>query len=95
MNVAILTVAVVLLVVSVVWHVVEEYRGRTIAARRRVVVCLVDDQAITGILWRRHRRLLVVRSAELVQPGREAVGMDGDVVIERDRINWVQIVGAG
>ncbi|GAA1961931.1 hypothetical protein [Amycolatopsis minnesotensis] len=95
MELAIITAALVALVVAVVWHVAEEYRARTIAARRRVVVCLVDDQAITGILWRRHRRLVVVRSAELVQPGREAVGMDGDVVIERDRINWVQIVGAG
>ncbi|OXM69637.1 hypothetical protein [Amycolatopsis vastitatis] len=95
MALPIFTAAVVLLVMSLLWHAVEEYRGRAVAARRRVVVSLVDDQAITGILWRRHRRLVVMRSASLVQPGREAVAMDGDVVIERDRINWVQIVGAG
>ncbi len=95
MELAIFTLAVILLTVSLLWHAVEEIRGRKLATRRRVVVSLVDDQAITGILWRRHRRLLVVRSASLVQPGREAVAMDGDVVIERDRINWVQIVGSG
>lgn len=95
MELAILaTVSFVLLALAVIWHVAEEYRGRHIAARRRVVVNLVDDQAITGILWRRHRKLVVVRNAQLVQPGREAVSMDGDVLIERDRINWVQIVGA-
>ncbi|WP_218951964.1 hypothetical protein [Amycolatopsis anabasis] len=94
MELAIITVALVLLACSVIWHVTEEYRGRVIATRRRVVVSLVDDQAITGVLWRRHRRLVVLRSAQLVQPGREPVRMDGDVVIERDRINWVQIVGS-
>ncbi|WP_103344071.1 hypothetical protein [Amycolatopsis sp. CA-126428] len=95
MELAIFTLAVILLTVSLLWHAVEEIRGRRLAARRRVVVSLVDDQAVTGILWRRHRRLLVLRSASLAQPGREAVAMDGDVVIERDRINWVQIVGSG
>ncbi|MFD6070622.1 hypothetical protein [Amycolatopsis lurida] len=69
-------------------------RGRTLAVRKRVVVNLIDDQALTGVLWRRHRDLLVLRSVQLMQPGREPIRMDGDVVIERDRINWVQIVGS-
>ncbi|MBE8524832.1 hypothetical protein ILP97_46395 [Amycolatopsis sp. H6(2020)] len=80
------------LLVAMLWRLTQEYRSWTLTSRRRVVVCLVDDQAITGILWRRHRRQLVVWSASLVQPGREAVAMDGDIVIERDRINWVQIL---
>ena len=87
--------AALLLVAVVSWHIANDVCDRTLAVRRRVVVSLVDDQAVTGILWRRHRRLVVLRSAQLVQPGREPVGMDGDVVIERDRINWIQIVGAG
>lgn len=93
MQLAILAAVVLLLVLAATWYGAEEFRDRRIAPRRRVVVNLVDDQAVTGILWRRHRRLVVLRSAELVQPGREPVGMDGDVVIERDRIHWVQIVG--
>ena len=94
MELAVIIAALALLIASVLWHTAEEYRGRTLTVRRRVVVSLVDDQALTGILWRRHRRLMVLRSAELVAPGREPVRMDGDVVIERDRINWVQITGA-
>lgn len=94
MEFAIIAAAFLLLALAVIWHVAEEVRDRRIAPRRRVVVNLVDDQAITGVLWRRHRRLVVLRSAELVQPGREPVRMDGDVVIERSRIDWVQIVGS-
>lgn len=91
-QVAVLLVAVLVLAAAVVWHVVEDYRGRHIAVHRRVVVQLTDDRAVTGILWRRARHLVVMRGAELVEPGREAVPMDGEVVLERDRIAWVQIV---
>jgi hypothetical protein len=64
------------LLAAMLWRLIQEYRRRTLTSRRRVVVCLVDDQAITGILWRRHRRKLVAWSASLVQPGREAVAME-------------------
>lgn len=87
-------VVAVLSIVAVSLATGESLSVRRVAVRRRVVVSLVDDQAITGILWRRHRRFVVLRSAELVAPGREPVRMNGDVVIERDRINWVQITGA-
>jgi hypothetical protein len=93
MEIAIITAALAFVALAATWWVAEDLRDRRLAVRRRVVVNLVDDQAVAGVLWRRHRRLVVLRSAELVQPGREPVRMDGDVVIERDRINWVQIVG--
>ncbi len=92
--VVVLSVIVAVLATVVIWYGVEEIRTRRTLSRRRVVVNLVDDQAVTGVLWLTHRRLVVLRSASLVQPGREPVRMDGDVVIERDRINWVQIVGS-
>jgi hypothetical protein len=93
MEVAVIAVALLVLAAAVVWHVLEDYRGRSIAVHRRVVVQLTDgDHAVTGILWRRTRRLVVVRNAELVEPGREPAPMDGEVVLERDRIAWVQIV---
>ncbi|MPZ66176.1 MAG: hypothetical protein GEU83_11895 [Pseudonocardiaceae bacterium] len=92
MEVAVVVVAVLVLAAATVWHVAEEYRGKRIAVRRRVVVQLTDDRAMTGILWRRTRGLVVVRGAELVEPGRDPVPMDGEIVLERERIAWVQIV---
>ncbi len=64
--------------------------GRT-AVRRRVVVNLGDD-AISGVLWARRGRLLVLRDARIMQPGREPVPMDGEVVIDRDQVRFVQAV---
>lgn len=93
MELAVIAAALVLLALSVIFYTVTEHYGQRVAAKRRVVINLVDDRAITGVLWRRHRRLVVMRGAELVEPGREPVPMDGDVVIERDRISFTQIVG--
>lgn len=75
------------------WQVIEYYRGQHVAAKRRVVINLTDDRAVTGILWRRHRDLVVVRGAELIEPGREPLAVDGEMVIERSRIVFTQIVG--
>lgn len=92
--VIVMAAAVALLAFAVGWHVAEQYRGAVVAARRRVVVNLVDDHAVSGILWRRHKTLVVVRGAELIEPGREPVPVDGEVVIERARIAFTQIVGS-
>ena len=88
-----LALAFLVLAATVIWHVVDQYRDRRVAARRRVVVNLVDDRAIAGVLWKRYRQLLVLRDAQMHEPGRDPVSMDGDVVIERDRIAFMQIVG--
>jgi hypothetical protein len=80
----------VLVVVAFGWIAAEHVRGRNVAAKRRVVVNLLDDRAMTGILWRRHRHVVVLRGVELVEVGREPVAVDGAVVIERDRIAFTQ-----
>jgi hypothetical protein len=92
-EVVVIVTALVLLTLAVLWHVLESYRGKQVAAKRRVVVNMADDCAMTGVLWRRHKRLVVLRGAELIEPGREPVSMDGEVVIERERIWFTQIVG--
>jgi hypothetical protein len=86
-------IALALLASGAVWFLVEHYRERNVAAKRRVVVNLLDDRAMTGILWRRHSQLIVLRGVELIEVGREPIAVDGEFVIERDRIAFTQIVG--
>lgn len=64
---------------------------RRTALRRRVLVNLDGGRAFNGVLWAQRGPLLVLRNAELLEPGREPVALDGDIVIERDRIDFVQV----
>jgi hypothetical protein len=62
-----------------------------LAMNRRVMVNLTTGSAIDGILWDDRGRLVVLRDANLHSEGGSAP-LDGDVVIERDRIAFVQVV---
>ncbi|WP_394621291.1 hypothetical protein JNUCC0626_20000 [Lentzea sp. JNUCC 0626] len=60
--------------------------------RKRVVINQAD-QAFAGILWAQRGPLLVLRNAELLQPGTAPQPMDGEVVVERHSVHFIQIVG--
>ena len=59
---------------------------------RRVVVNTKTDRAFRGVLWRRRRGYLVLRNAELVKAGGETVPMDGEVVIDADNVDFMQVL---
>jgi hypothetical protein len=67
---------------------------RRTALRKRVVVNL-PDKAFRGVLWAKRGPLLVLRDAELLEAGREAVRVDGEVVIERSRVEFMQVPAVG
>lgn len=69
--------------------------GRRTAVRRRVIVNKLDDEANEGVLWARRGRLLVVRDAVIFRPHLDPVPLDGDVLIDRDMIEFVQVKPAG
>lgn len=64
---------------------------RTIV-RRRVVVNLMDGQALAGVLWARRGALLVLRSVT-VMDGTGSTPADGEVVVERSHIAFIQAHG--
>lgn len=66
--------------------------ARRVALRRRVLVQLTTGRALRGVLWQRRGRLIVLRSAEVIEPGRAPVEAVGDVLIEADRVEWVQVL---
>lgn len=65
---------------------------RRTLVRRRVVVNLLTDKAFAGILWAQRGQLVVLRDVTLHEPGAEPAAVDGEVVVERDQIEFIQIL---
>ncbi|MDX2616137.1 hypothetical protein [Streptomyces stelliscabiei] len=70
------------------------FAWRRTAVRKRVVVNL-QDKAFQGILWAQRGPLLVLRDAELLEAGREPQPVDGEVVVERTRVEFTQVLAGG
>jgi hypothetical protein len=66
-------------------------RSYKLTVSRRVVVNLTTGAAIEGVLWDEKGALIVLRDARLHNEGGSAP-LDGEVIIERDRIEFVQVV---
>lgn len=56
----------------------------------RVVVNMRTGKAFSGVVWEEHHDLLVLRAAKLLEPTREPVDLDGDVVLDRQVIDFIQ-----
>lgn len=62
-----------------------------LAMNKRIMVNLLSGTAIDGVLWDDRGPLLVLRDANLHTNGQSA-SLDSEVIIERDRIDFVQVV---
>lgn len=58
--------------------------------RRRVIVTLKDGQSFAGVLFKASREALMVRNAELLAAGQRAVPVDGEVLVLRADVLYVQ-----
>lgn len=58
---------------------------------RRVLVNLRTDKAFDGFLYAARGPLLLLKEARLLEAGAEPVRVDGDVVIERGLVDFVQV----
>lgn len=73
---------------------VAVFAWRRTAVRKRVVVNLAD-KAFSGVLWAQRGPLLVLRDVQLLEAGREAQRVDGEVVVERSRVEFTQVLATG
>ncbi|MFE5853549.1 hypothetical protein ACFQ61_10095 [Streptomyces sp. NPDC056500] len=67
---------------------------RRTAVRKRVIVNLAD-KAFNGVLWAKRGPLLVLRDAQLLEAGRDPQPVDGEIVIERTRVEFIQVLPGG
>jgi len=88
----VLALGVAVIAGGVVWHVIDLQWSRRLIVRRRVLVQLDTGRAVVGTLWSTKANRVVVKSAELFEPGSEPTRMDGDVVVERARVEYIQAV---
>lgn len=58
---------------------------------KTVIVHLADDQSIRGVLWAVYTDCLVLRHAAYLAPS-AVQKLDGEVVIPRERVAWMQTV---
>lgn len=66
---------------------------KRLVLHRRVMVNLTDGSAIDGVLWDERGALVVLRDANLHTPGATGTTpLDGEVVIDRQRILFAQVV---
>jgi hypothetical protein len=70
------------------------FAWRRTAVRKRVVVNLAG-QAFRGILWAKRGPLLVLRNAELLEAGRAPQPVDGEVIVERVKVEFTQVLSGG
>ena len=66
---------------------------RSIALTKTVLVNLTTGRAFRGVLFEVRGGLLVLRNAELIEEDR-VVAVEGSVVIERARVEFIQVLGS-
>lgn len=59
----------------------------------RPMIVNTPDESFRGVLWAKRGDYLILRNAELLKPGGDTVPIDGDVLIPRRRINFIQLIG--
>jgi small nuclear ribonucleoprotein (snRNP)-like protein len=64
---------------------------RLTLVRKKVVVNLHSNRAFVGILWAQRGPLLVLRNATMHEPGGQPSAVDGEVVIERGQVEFIQV----
>lgn len=85
-------IAGLLIAVCVAAAVTAAVLQRRVALHRRVLVSLVDGKAIAGVLWSRRGSLILLKDATLHQDGAEPAKVDGEILVDRARIDFVQVL---
>lgn len=59
---------------------------------RPVIVNLTDNNAIEGVLWQSRGPWLVLREAKFLAPHATPQAIDGEAVVHRSRVSFIQVL---
>jgi hypothetical protein len=59
---------------------------------RRVIVNTKEGRSFRGVLWQRRADYLVLRDAVLKNPGADPIPVDGEVLIFRADVSFIQVL---
>ena len=62
--------------------------------RREVLVNTKSGEDFRGVLWAADGQYLVLRNAQLVRPRDSALPMDGELVVPRENVKFLQVFAA-
>lgn len=65
---------------------------RRLVVHRRVVVNLLSGRAVEGVLTAQDGPLLCIKDARIHEPGADPAPVDGDVVVERSQVDFIQAI---
>lgn len=92
MTYALIGVAAVFILLAIAGLLYGQRNGTSQLARRRLVVCNIDNgQAIRGVLEAVHTDVLVLTAASVL--GQQVTEAAGRVLIPRHRVLWLQEPG--
>ena len=60
--------------------------------REVIVNHVTDEVAYQGVLWKSRGAWLTLKDVKALHPGREPAPMDGDMVIHRDKVAFLQVL---
>jgi hypothetical protein len=60
---------------------------------RKVIIVMTTGTTFRGVIYEKRGPLYILRSAELLEEGVAPTNLDGEIVIEADRIDYIQIIG--
>jgi len=60
---------------------------------KRCIINLKTDKAFRGYLLNENKTIVLLKNAELIEPGLEPVYISGEIVIEKNNIDFIQIIG--
>lgn len=61
--------------------------------RKRVLVSLLSGAAVSGVLLKRSGPLLVIVDASVIPAQGDASSADGQIVVERSQVEFIQVLG--
>jgi hypothetical protein len=85
-----LVFACVVLVLAVC-ILVYELHGMPRLRRRCIVNLRGSDDSIEGVLWSRRGRWVLLKDARLLQADGTEHPADGEILIDRDQVNFLQV----
>lgn len=65
---------------------------KRVVLHHRILVSKLNGTAIDGVLWDEAGPLIVLKGARLLEPGADPVEIDGEVIVERSAIDFVQVL---
>ncbi len=65
------------------------------AMLRRVIVNQISDTSVSlsGVLWQSRGPWLTLKDVAMLRPGAPPIPLDGETVIHRDQVAFLQVVG--